>query len=234
MSGGLNLDRAVGAGKHAYKAPELAIGGLSWARAPNGQFNLSPGQRPGESRRFRQALKGRSRAAFPKFEAPAVDRFHGIDLRVSNRSRLRGACCAPRHRRSRRRVRPRSVRPFQFARPASILPALVMIAGCTQYAGSVNDVAEDSSRGKSLFIDTGGSPLGEGRMAAAFEGAQPIALSDRRAVIAIIASTVGFSLDMFDLFILLYVAPAVGKAFFPSTLPPCRLRRSMPPLWSRC
>jgi hypothetical protein len=56
-------------------------------------------------------------------------------------------------------------------------------------------------------------------MAAAFEGAQPIALSDRRAVIAIIASTVGFSLDMFDLFILLYVAPAVGKAFFPSDSP---------------
>jgi MHS family proline/betaine transporter-like MFS transporter len=56
-------------------------------------------------------------------------------------------------------------------------------------------------------------------MAAAFEGAQPIALSDRRAVTAIIASAVGFSLDVFDQFILLYVAPAVGKAFFPSDSP---------------
>jgi MFS family permease len=56
-------------------------------------------------------------------------------------------------------------------------------------------------------------------MAAAFEGARPNALSDRRAVKAIIASTVGFSLDMFDLFILLYVAPAVGKVFFPSESP---------------
>jgi MFS family permease len=56
-------------------------------------------------------------------------------------------------------------------------------------------------------------------MAAAFEGARPNALSDRRAVKAIIASTVGFSLDMFDLFILLYVVPAVGKVFFPSESP---------------
>jgi MHS family proline/betaine transporter-like MFS transporter len=56
-------------------------------------------------------------------------------------------------------------------------------------------------------------------MAAAFEGAQPIALSTRRAVTAIIASTLGFSLDMFDLFILLFVAPAVGMAFFPSDSP---------------
>ena len=56
-------------------------------------------------------------------------------------------------------------------------------------------------------------------MAIAFESAQPAALSDRRAVMAIVASTLGWSLDMFDLFILLYVAPAVGKAFFPSDSP---------------
>jgi MFS transporter, MHS family, proline/betaine transporter len=51
------------------------------------------------------------------------------------------------------------------------------------------------------------------------EFAQPVALSDRGAVTAIIASTVGWSLDFFDLLILLYVAPAVGKAFFPSDSP---------------
>ena len=41
---------------------------------------------------------------------------------------------------------------------------------------------------------------------------------DRRMITAIIASSLGFSLDLFDLFILLYVAPAVGKAFFPSDI----------------
>jgi MHS family proline/betaine transporter-like MFS transporter len=56
-------------------------------------------------------------------------------------------------------------------------------------------------------------------MATEFEGAQPAALSNRGAVTAIIASTLGWSLDLFDLFILLYVAPAVGKAFFPSDSP---------------
>ena len=56
-------------------------------------------------------------------------------------------------------------------------------------------------------------------MAAAFEGAQPAALSNRRAVMAIIASTLGLSFDYFDLLILLYAAPAVGKAFFPSDSP---------------
>jgi MHS family proline/betaine transporter-like MFS transporter len=52
-----------------------------------------------------------------------------------------------------------------------------------------------------------------------FESAQPAALSNRGAVTAIIASTLGWSLDLFDLFILLYVAPAIGKAFFPSDSP---------------
>jgi MHS family proline/betaine transporter-like MFS transporter len=36
---------------------------------------------------------------------------------------------------------------------------------------------------------------------------------------AIIASTLGWSLDLFDLFVLLYVAPVVGALFFPSTHP---------------
>jgi MFS family permease len=56
-------------------------------------------------------------------------------------------------------------------------------------------------------------------MAVVSEVAQPAALSNRAAVTAIIASTLGWSLDFFDLLILLYVAPAVGKAFFPSDSP---------------
>jgi MHS family proline/betaine transporter-like MFS transporter len=36
---------------------------------------------------------------------------------------------------------------------------------------------------------------------------------------AIVASVLGWSLDLFDLFILLYVAPVVGALFFPSTVP---------------
>jgi MFS family permease len=56
-------------------------------------------------------------------------------------------------------------------------------------------------------------------MAIVGEVAQPVALSNRGAVTAIVASTLGWSLDFFDLLILLYVAPAVGKAFFPSDSP---------------
>ena len=41
----------------------------------------------------------------------------------------------------------------------------------------------------------------------------------RQATNAIIASLLGWSLDLFDLFILLYVAPIVGKLFFPSSSP---------------
>jgi MFS family permease len=49
---------------------------------------------------------------------------------------------------------------------------------------------------------------------------ESIAPADRRqTTIAIIASLLGFSLDLFDLFILLYVAPVVGALFFPSSLP---------------
>lgn len=36
---------------------------------------------------------------------------------------------------------------------------------------------------------------------------------------AIVASTLGWALDLFDLFILLYVAPVIGALFFPSTHP---------------
>jgi MFS family permease len=53
----------------------------------------------------------------------------------------------------------------------------------------------------------------------AFEDARPAALSNRSVATAVIASTLGWSLDFFDLLILLYVAPAVGKAFFPSDSP---------------
>src|SRR5580658_5055015 len=36
---------------------------------------------------------------------------------------------------------------------------------------------------------------------------------------ALVASVLGWSLDLFDLFILLYVAPVVGALFFPSSQP---------------
>jgi MFS transporter, MHS family, proline/betaine transporter len=41
----------------------------------------------------------------------------------------------------------------------------------------------------------------------------------RQAANAMIASLLGWSLDLFDLFILLYVAPVVGALFFPSSAP---------------
>src|SRR3984957_18130551 len=43
------------------------------------------------------------------------------------------------------------------------------------------------------------------------------AAGNRQMVSAIIASVLGWSLDLFDLFILLYVAPVIGALFFPST-----------------
>lgn len=46
-----------------------------------------------------------------------------------------------------------------------------------------------------------------------------VELSNRSVGIAAAASIFGWSLDLFDLFILLYVAPAVGKLFFPATEP---------------
>ena len=44
-------------------------------------------------------------------------------------------------------------------------------------------------------------------------------VAKNKMVTAIVASLLGWSLDLFDLFILLYVAPVVGKLFFPSALP---------------
>ena len=43
--------------------------------------------------------------------------------------------------------------------------------------------------------------------------------NQRQMINAIIASVLGWSLDLFDLFILLYVAPVVGALFFPSSNP---------------
>src|SRR5919199_1544949 len=48
---------------------------------------------------------------------------------------------------------------------------------------------------------------------------QETALDERHMRSAIIASVLGWSLDLFDLFILLYVAPVIGELFFPSTHP---------------
>jgi MFS transporter, MHS family, proline/betaine transporter len=49
------------------------------------------------------------------------------------------------------------------------------------------------------------------------DAAPPVAARQTRN--AIIASVLGWSLDLFDLFILLYVAPVVGALFFPSSVP---------------
>jgi MHS family proline/betaine transporter-like MFS transporter len=50
--------------------------------------------------------------------------------------------------------------------------------------------------------------------------AESMAPADRRQMInAVIASLLGWALDLFDLFILLYVAPVVGVLFFPSNAP---------------
>lgn len=46
-----------------------------------------------------------------------------------------------------------------------------------------------------------------------------IRVTDRQRAMAVFASCFGWSLDLFDLFILLYVAPIVGKLFFPSDYP---------------
>src|ERR1700730_13973343 len=49
------------------------------------------------------------------------------------------------------------------------------------------------------------------------EPASPVATRQMRN--AVVASLLGWSLDLFDLFILLYVAPVVGQVFFPSHIP---------------
>ena len=56
----------------------------------------------------------------------------------------------------------------------------------------------------------------------------------RQMLTAIIASSLGWALDLFDLFILLYVAPVIGRLFFPSDIPRSRSPRSMHPLPSPC
>lgn len=48
-------------------------------------------------------------------------------------------------------------------------------------------------------------------------GAVPV--SQRQIAIAVSASCLGWALDLFDLFVLLYVAPIIGRLFFPSTHP---------------
>lgn len=52
---------------------------------------------------------------------------------------------------------------------------------------------------------------------AAAEGLVPA--GNRQMINAIVASVLGWSLDLFDLFILLYVAPVIGALFFPSAIP---------------
>jgi MHS family proline/betaine transporter-like MFS transporter len=44
------------------------------------------------------------------------------------------------------------------------------------------------------------------------------AASRRQVIVAVTASCLGWSLDLFDLFILLYVAPVIGRLFFPSSV----------------
>jgi len=46
-----------------------------------------------------------------------------------------------------------------------------------------------------------------------------VPVSPKQRINAVIASVLGWSLDLFDLFILLYVAPVVGMLFFPSDQP---------------
>lgn len=48
---------------------------------------------------------------------------------------------------------------------------------------------------------------------------QTVMVTNRQKLMAITASCLGWSLDLFDLFILLYVAPVVGQLFFPSSIP---------------
>src|SRR6201996_3728688 len=51
----------------------------------------------------------------------------------------------------------------------------------------------------------------------AVEASPPLAVGQMRS--AMVASVLGWSLDLFALFILLYVAPVVGALFFPSSVP---------------
>src|ERR1700722_14171088 len=51
---------------------------------------------------------------------------------------------------------------------------------------------------------------------AAQGGAALPAINNRQVMGAVIASCLGWALDLFDLFVLLFVAPVVGRLFFPS------------------
>lgn len=44
-------------------------------------------------------------------------------------------------------------------------------------------------------------------------------VGNRQIIMALVASTAGWSLDLFDLFLLLYVAPTIGALFFPASIP---------------
>jgi MFS transporter, MHS family, proline/betaine transporter len=46
-----------------------------------------------------------------------------------------------------------------------------------------------------------------------------VTISRKQMIIAVMASLLGWSLDLYDLFILLYVAPELGKLFFPTDKP---------------
>ena len=57
-------------------------------------------------------------------------------------------------------------------------------------------------------------------MATMIEGEmRDVHVGNRQLATAVIASVLGWSLDLFDLFTLLYVAPVIGDLFFPSTQP---------------
>jgi hypothetical protein len=62
------------------------------------------------------------------------------------------------------------------------------------------------------------SGKGEGSAITTISTLQPdgsIKAGNRQMINAIVASVLGWALDLFDLFILLYVAPVIGALFFP-------------------
>ncbi|WP_158903619.1 MFS transporter [Burkholderia sp. L27(2015)] len=48
------------------------------------------------------------------------------------------------------------------------------------------------------------------------QGSAVPAVSQRQVIVAVVASCLGWALDLFDLFVLLFVAPLLGRLFFPS------------------
>ncbi len=59
----------------------------------------------------------------------------------------------------------------------------------------------------------------DGTSALSADNATHVVISRRQMVTASVASLLGWSLDLFDLFILLYVAPVIGTLFFPADVP---------------